>query len=182
MCEYTMLPCDNILCIFCTCCSINRNPLIFLNQHLIRVPIDKYRLHIVHPIIEVYIVFYCYLGEIHRISRHKKWETKIPCNILSMAPHTKEKKYKRRHNTNKPEMMPLRDDKEINIRVLMCCIHREWIHHRHHLYSWYPGESPYIFLCACEEIPLMLIWRSLHSHICIEFLFIFEHITVRVFG
>ncbi len=153
----------------------NIHPVIRAKKSLIYISADENRLQIIYPIIEIYIILYCYLRKIHCIGRDKKWKTEISSNCIPFSPDSENGKKKSHTNPHEPHSIFLSDDKEINIWILMRRIHWERIHDRYHLDSWNKAKICNILLCAIKKQFLMIIWLSFHSRICIKLFFVLEH-------
>lgn len=142
---------------------------------LIYISSNENRLHIIYPIVEIYIILYCYLRKIHRIGRDKKRKTEIPSHRIPFSPDSENGKKKSHTNPHEPHSIFLCDNKEINVWILMRRIHWERIHDRHHLDSWNKAKICNILLCTIKKQFLMIIWLSFHSRICIKLFFVLDH-------
>jgi hypothetical protein len=153
----------------------NVHSVIRLEEFLIGIISYKYRLQMIDPIIEIYIIFDGYFFQIDCFCCDEERETKIPSYIFSMSPNSEYPKDESDKKSHEPDMMRFCDDEEVDIGILACCEHRERISDGDHLDSRNPREFAYIFLCALKKENLMLIRFGFHFHESIEFLLVLLH-------
>ncbi len=126
-------------------------------KSLIYISSNENRLQIIYPIVEIYIILYCYLRNIHRIGRDKKRKAEISSHRIPFSPDSENGKKKSHTNPHEPHSIFLGNDEEINIWILMRRIHRERIHDRYHLDSWNKAKICNIVLGTIEKQFLMII-------------------------
>jgi hypothetical protein len=131
---------------------IHLDPTIRSQELFVYVTSGEYRLQMIYPVVEIYIVVYGYVFQTHRFGRHIERETEVARYIFTMSPYAMPPESQCDKKSHKPYHTRLCDNEKIDIRVLMCGEHRQRVPDCDHLNSRYPIELSYILLRARKKV------------------------------